>query len=88
MQSASSSPEISLDDVSRLLGHSSVKMTETYISISGVIILYETKDTPYSGAFAEIIAVEGDSLVDIHALGKVRFEMKGGQVYRNAPVTP
>ena len=35
------------------------------------------------GAFADIIGVEGDPLVDIHALGKVRFVMKGGQVYRN-----
>ncbi len=34
------------------------------------------------GAFADIIAVAGDPLADIHALGAVRFVMKGGQVYR------
>lgn len=37
------------------------------------------------GAFADIIGVEGDPLVDIHALGMVRFVMKGGKVYRNGP---
>lgn len=36
------------------------------------------------GAFADIIGVEGDPLVDIHALGKVRFVMKRGQVYRDS----
>ena len=34
------------------------------------------------GSYADIIAVAGDPLADIHALGAVRFVMKGGHVYR------
>ncbi len=34
------------------------------------------------GAFADIIAVQGDPLKDIKELGKVQFVMKDGQVYR------
>ena len=34
------------------------------------------------GAYADIIAVEGDPLKDIEALGKVTFVMKDGQVYK------
>lgn len=35
------------------------------------------------GAYADIIAVTGDPLRDINELGKVRFVMKGGQVFRS-----
>jgi len=35
------------------------------------------------GHFADIIAVDGDPLADINAMGKVKLVMKGGEVYRN-----
>ena len=36
-----------------------------------------------SGAYADIIAIDGDPLTDIEALGKVNFVMKDGQVYKS-----
>lgn len=36
-----------------------------------------------SGAWADVIAVEGNPLEDIRALERVKFVMKGGRVYRN-----
>ena len=35
------------------------------------------------GFYADVIAVDGDPLTDISALGKVRFVMKDGAVFRN-----
>ncbi len=35
-----------------------------------------------AGKLADIIAVEGNPLEDINAMGQVRFVMKGGQVYK------
>lgn len=35
------------------------------------------------GAYADVIAVSGDPLHDITELGRVRFVMKGGQVFRS-----
>jgi imidazolonepropionase-like amidohydrolase len=36
------------------------------------------------GKYADVIAVEGNPLEDIRALGRVVFVMKGGQVYKSA----
>lgn len=36
-----------------------------------------------AGAFADIIAVQGDPLKDVKELAKVRFVMKGGSVFKN-----
>jgi imidazolonepropionase-like amidohydrolase len=35
------------------------------------------------GAYADIIAVSGDPLSDIHELERVKFVMKGGATFRN-----
>jgi imidazolonepropionase-like amidohydrolase len=35
------------------------------------------------GFYADVIAVDGDPLADVSSLGKVRFVMKGGEVFRN-----
>jgi imidazolonepropionase-like amidohydrolase len=39
------------------------------------------------GAFADIIAVEGDPLKDVTELERVKFVMKGGVVYKNESTT-
>lgn len=35
------------------------------------------------GKFADIVAVSGDPIADVHELERVRFVMKDGQVVRN-----
>jgi len=40
------------------------------------------------GRFADIIAVEGNPLDDIGAVRRVRFVMKGGEIYAGAPAGP
>jgi len=36
-----------------------------------------------AGKFADIVAVQGDPLADVHVLENVRFVMKGGEVIKN-----
>jgi len=38
-----------------------------------------------AGAYADIIAVNGDPLEDVKVLEKIRFVMKGGGVFKNEP---
>jgi imidazolonepropionase-like amidohydrolase len=36
-----------------------------------------------AGAYADVIGVSGDPLKDINELGRVRFVMKDGRVFKN-----
>jgi imidazolonepropionase-like amidohydrolase len=40
------------------------------------------------GNFADLVAVGGDPVADIHELERVRFVMKGGEVIRNDVASP
>jgi imidazolonepropionase-like amidohydrolase len=40
------------------------------------------------GNFADLVAVAGDPVADIHELERVRFVMKGGEVIRNDVASP
>jgi imidazolonepropionase-like amidohydrolase len=52
-------------------------------SAADLLGLSQTLGTLQPGKIADVIAVPGDPLADIHAMEKVKFVMKGGQVFRN-----
>lgn len=53
------------------------------INASDLLGQSEMLGTIEEGKFADIIAVDGDPTKDIQVMGKVRFVMKGGKVYKN-----
>jgi imidazolonepropionase-like amidohydrolase len=52
-------------------------------SAAALLGLDKTVGTLEAGKEADVVAVPGDPLADIHATERVRFVMKGGKVYRN-----
>ena len=44
--------------------------------------------TVEKGAFADLVAVSGDPLVDMTEMSRIKFVMKGGKVVRNDMMTP
>jgi len=54
-------------------------------SAADLLGLARSVGTLEPGKQADVVAVAGDPLADIHVMEKVRFVMKGGQVYKNEP---
>jgi imidazolonepropionase-like amidohydrolase len=54
------------------------------VTAAGLIGIDRVAGVVQAGAYADLIAVDGDPLADIRALENVRFVMKGGGVVRNA----
>jgi len=52
------------------------------VSAADLIGISDKVGTIEKGKFADIIAVEGDPVADVHAMGKVSFVMKNGVVYK------
>jgi imidazolonepropionase-like amidohydrolase len=52
-------------------------------SAADLLGLSQTIGTLQPGKAADVIAVPGNPLADIHAMEKVKFVMKGGEVFRN-----
>jgi imidazolonepropionase-like amidohydrolase len=52
-------------------------------SAADLLGLSQTLGTLQAGKTADVIAVPGNPLADIHAMEKVKFVMKGGEVFRN-----
>ena len=53
------------------------------VNAATLIGIADKTGTIEPGKWADIVAVEGDPVKDIHAMGQVRFVMKEGVVYRN-----
>lgn len=53
------------------------------VSASDLIGVSDQLGSIEKGKLADIVAVEGDPMVDIKAMGKVKFVMKDGVVYKN-----
>lgn len=53
------------------------------VSAADLLGLSKTLGTLEAGKAADVVAVPGNPLADIHAMEKVKFVMKGGEVFRN-----
>src|SRR5580698_4056605 len=53
------------------------------VNAAELIGISDKAGTIESGKWADIVAVEGDPVKDIHAMGQMRFVMKEGVVYKN-----
>lgn len=53
------------------------------VNAAALIGISDKAGTIERGKWADIVAVEGDPVKDIHAMGQVRFVMKEGVVYKN-----
>ena len=53
------------------------------VNAADLLGVSSTLGTIEKGKFADIIAVDGDPTKDINAMGKVKFVMKDGVVYKN-----
>jgi len=52
-------------------------------SAADLLGIAKSTGTLEAGKQADVIAVAGDPLADVHAMEKVRFVMKGGTIYKN-----
>jgi imidazolonepropionase-like amidohydrolase len=53
------------------------------VNASELIGISDKAGTLEPGKWADIVAVEGDPVADVHVMGQVRFVMKEGVVYKN-----
>ena len=53
------------------------------VNAATLIGVFDKTGSIEAGKWADIVAVEGDPVKDIHAMGQVRFVMKEGVVYKN-----
>ncbi|MFN2537154.1 MAG: amidohydrolase family protein [Mycobacteriales bacterium] len=66
-------------------GMSPLQAIRAATTVAAELIDVDDRGRLEPGLLADVIAVPGDPLSDITVLEKVRFVMKGGQVYRNDP---
>jgi len=52
-------------------------------SAADLLGIAKTTGTLEAGKQADVVAVAGDPLADIHVMERVRFVMKGGEVFKN-----